>query len=152
STQTVLGDAWPLATDLPHGVAFHPRQPLAMMVQQAVYDALAGGHDPGVRAATMADRAVRVAIRAVQMVSIVCGMLFVGVACGLARTLARAVEEQGARIVHLATLVLCTQGFMVLFFGYVENYAVVALCIATFLWCGCLAWDGRLPLAVPLVV
>src|SRR5262249_12633800 len=84
SHQTVLGDAWPLATDLPHGVEFHPRQPLAMMVQQAVYDAQNGGQRltfPG--APTMADPAVHRAILSAQCVSVACGALFVALACAL---------------------------------------------------------------------
>jgi tetratricopeptide (TPR) repeat protein len=44
------------------------------------------------------------------------------------------------------TLVLLAQGYMILFFGYVENYSFYALAIGSYLWLSLEYVQGRLPL------
>ena len=143
SQQTVLGEAWPLVTDLPRGAGVHPRQPLAMLLQEGWYRATAGSFaEPG-------RDAVGVAMRSVASHSVACGVLFAVVAWHLARTMARDVASPRATAA-LVALLLLAQGYVVLFFGYLENYAVFALGLAVFLWCGVRAARGEWPLITVL--
>lgn len=158
SRQTVLGDALPLITDLPSGSAFHPREPLTMLVQSTVYEWFAGGTaQPGAQG-------VATATASVQAVSIACGFLFTFVAFDLVRSVfqpdtSAAVDKARERAaaagrnaaILLGTLVVLLQGYAVLFFGYVENYAIDALLIGVVLATGVRVLTGRLPLAVPLL-
>jgi tetratricopeptide (TPR) repeat protein len=158
SHQTVLGDALPLITDLPTGVTFHPREPLTMFIQSAVYGWFSGGAElPGAKG-------VATATQSAQTVSIVCGFLFVVVAFDLVRSIfqpltpaapmkkqRRASDANLNAVVLLGTLVLVLQGYALLFFGYLENYAIDALLIAVVLASGVRTLAVRLPLAVPLL-
>ena len=143
SQQTVLGDALPLITDLPRGVGIHPRQPLAMLLQEAWYRALAASF-----AAPGRDE-VAVASRTVAALSVACGALFIVVAWFLARSLVRDVKSPRATAA-LVALLLAVQGYALLFFGYLENYAVYTVGIALFLWCGVRAARCDWPLLAPL--
>lgn len=158
SHQTVLGDALPLITDLPAGATFHPREPLTMLVQSAVYGWFSGG------AALPAAEGVATATASAQTVSIACGFLFVFVAFDLARCIfqppvSAAADKARERMtatgrnaaILLGTLVVLLQGYAVLFFGYLENYAIDALLIGVVLASGVRVLAGHLPLAVPLL-
>ncbi len=161
SHQTVLGDALPLITDLPAGATFHPREPLTMLVQSTVYGWFSHGK------ALPTAEGVATATTSAQTVSIVCGALFILVAFDLVRSIfqpptpaaSTAPDKARQRLaasgrnatILLGTLALGLQGYALLFFGYLENYAVDALLIAVVLATGVRVLAGRLPLAVPLV-
>jgi tetratricopeptide (TPR) repeat protein len=140
SRQTVLGDAWPLVTELPHGVHFHPRQPLSMWLQQVFFRGLGGGAGNG-------SDPVAAAMRSVAVGGCVAGLLFVPVAWGLGSVLGTT-----RAVALLGCCLLLSQGYMLLFYGYLENYAFYALCIGLFVLCGLLTVRGRVPLLVPLAV
>jgi tetratricopeptide (TPR) repeat protein len=126
SRQTLLGDADPILMSLPAGAPVHPREPLAVWLQQSWYDLL----HPFVRPHVASDRAAAFTI--VGLESVVLGFCFVLVAFALARELSMRNPERRAASPLIAALLL-TQGYMVLFFGYVENYAIHALFIAMYL-------------------
>jgi tetratricopeptide (TPR) repeat protein len=144
SRQELLGDAVPLMIDLPTGKAFHPRQPLAMWLQQQCYHWFAG---TGADASLLETQAA--AARSVAIGSVIAGVMFVFVVAGTARLLARA---RGSRTVTwLVGAVVMTQGYAVLFFGYVENYTYQILAIGLYLLAA-LAWlERRLTLSVAAV-
>jgi len=137
SQQTVLGDAWPLMLDLPRGKDFHPRQPLTMFLQQALYGGVS---------AVLEGEPRELARRSVAIGSVLCGVGFVPVAWGLGRQLV--VRKEHA---PWASLALLTGGYVLLFFGYVENYAWPLLANAAFLWTGLLALRRGYPLAPAFV-
>ena len=146
---TLLGDSGPLSHNLPLGESTHPRQPLSLFIHHHLYLWTrswfeAPGRDPQ-----------SVASDTVAFGSAVAGALFVPVAFALARHLiARPAsdadpESSGATnftTVTLAALLLMTQGYMQLFFGYVENYTWFTLAMAAYLWAGMSFVAGRAPL------
>lgn len=163
SHQTVLGDGWPLLSDLVKGQQFHPRQPLTAWLQQRLLQgalALTG------RAPHEADPAL--AMLAVAAGSVACGVSFTLVASAwgrfsvrpraVARATApspanaapRAAPQEGT-IALLVTLVLLAQGYSVLFCGYIENYTFPALMLGVFLFLGAMLLADRVRLLLPLV-
>jgi tetratricopeptide (TPR) repeat protein len=144
---TLLGDSGPLSMNLPLGQRSHPRQPLSLALHHQVYEwtrSLFQG--PG--------RSPQdVAFDTVALGSVVAGALFVWVATALARELAVNPDEAASpagvsrgRVTALTTALLLTQGYMQLFFGYVENYTWFTLAFALFLWSGLAYLRGRSPL------
>jgi Flp pilus assembly protein TadD len=146
---TYLGDGTILVSSIADGETFHPRQPLTMLLQQTLYRSL--------RLLFGADSrpAERVAQDTVALGSVVAGIAFVIVVGLLARELMRmrapGGDEPGRSDVHtiLLALVLLMQGYVQLFFGYVENYAFYALGVATYLWVSLRFLRGLGPLIVP---
>jgi len=141
----LLGDGVPLVMDLPRGLVFHERLPLTMGLQQHLYRATGGwfaaeGMDPQ-----------HVAHLTVALGSVVAGALFVVTAVWLARFLV-APGQRDSSLPWWVTAVLLQQGYMLLFFGYVENYAPYAVCIALYLLCALAFLEDRLPLWVVAVV
>lgn len=79
------------------------------------------------------------------LVSVTAGGAFVFVSMQLARTLGHSLPERLA-----VPILLLTTGTIQLFFGYVENYTLIALGIAVFLWLGLKVLDGTAPLWVAI--
>ena len=75
------------------------------------------------------------------------GILYSALALPVARTLGQNAAE---RLVTLGFLL--TAGFLQLFFGYVETYAILPPVILLYLWTGSLVLQKRLPLWVSAVV
>ncbi|MFQ5600360.1 MAG: tetratricopeptide repeat protein [Candidatus Krumholzibacteriia bacterium] len=156
SEQTVLGDAAPLISNLPKGLNFHPRQPLTMSLQQFLYQRVGDLLESGAR------DDVAIAARSVALGSVASGILFVAVAYGLGWTFARCAGKQNeasraavhdARITALLVcLTLLFQGYALLFYGYLENYAFHTLFVALYLLCSLQYLRGRIPLVVPILV
>jgi tetratricopeptide (TPR) repeat protein len=133
---TLLGDGNALTIDLPQGQRFHPHQPLTFMVHQWFY---------GLTRGLFADAdPAEVARASVGLSSALCGALFVPVAWGLARELT---VERSA--VALTFVVMIAQGYVQLFFGYVENYTFNALVLALYLLTSLRFLRGAAPLALP---
>ena len=146
---TLLGDGRPLTHNLPLGQQFHPDEPLALYLHHAFYMLTRGlfaraGREPS-----------EVAHDTVGLSSALAGAVFVPIAWALARemSLARpaagepAGVERGTAI--LAFVALVSQGYIQLFFGYVENYTLYCLVVAAFSLAAWRALDGRAPLALP---
>jgi len=145
SRQTLLGDAYPLTIDLSEGKSFHPRQPLSMALQHFLYRVLKGWFEAdGLDASAVAHLTVATG-------SVVAGCLFVLVAVALGYALVRDAKRMRLSA-WLIALVLLTQGYAVLFFGYVENYTYYTLCVGLYLLVALLYLDGRMPLAVAAIV
>jgi tetratricopeptide (TPR) repeat protein len=148
---TLLGDGSPLSQDLPLGKRFHPYEPLTFLFHHWFYGLAQGLFSSGDRAAEDVARAT------VGLSSAIAGALFVPVAWGLARELSRTVEPDPAdapvatpdSVVALAFLVLLAQGYVQLFFGYVENYTLVALGLGAYFLASLRHLRGAAPLALP---
>lgn len=148
---TLLGDGGPLANDLPLGQRFHAREPLTYLIHHGFYELThrlfrSQGGD-----------AAEIARATVGLSSALAGALFVPVAWGLARELAGTVKPDPAdaavptarSIVALCFLVLLAQGYIQLFFGYVENYTFSALVLGIYLLTSLRYLRGANPLALP---
>ncbi len=150
---TLLGDSGPLSHNLPLGERSHPRQPLSLALHHQVFEWArrlfeAPGRSPQ-----------DVAYDTVALDSVVAGALFVPVTIALARELVRRSDGAeaeagvvGGTVTPAAAALLLTQGYMQLFFGYVENYTWFALAFALFLWAGLAYLRGRVPLVVASLV
>lgn len=151
SGQDLLGDAWPLVHGLPEGERFHPRQPLTAFLQQALFRGFAGFFAANGRSA------VDVAKHTVAVGSVASGALFAVAALGLGWLLATSSEggrrerPERATAVLLA-LILLSQGYAELFFGYLENYTFNALLIGIYLLAALFYLERRLPLAMVLFI
>jgi tetratricopeptide (TPR) repeat protein len=146
---TLLGDGNPLVHDLPAGQRFHPHEPITYLIHH-VFFRLAGGLFHGMSDPTEVARAT------VALSSALAGALFVPVAWGIATELTRffrgpsgeAAGDTGT-IMPLVFLVLLAQGYVQLFFGYVENYTFNALVQGVYLWTALRHLRGAAPLALP---
>lgn len=151
---TLLGDGHPLTRNLPLGQHFHPDEPLALELHHLFYALTRGlferpGRDPA-----------EVARDTVALSSALAGALFVPIAWALARELEgaaraagqaveRAVDgasERAGRGALLVFVALIAQGYIQLFFGYVENYTLYCLVIAAFALVAVRVLEGRSPL------
>jgi tetratricopeptide (TPR) repeat protein len=146
----LLGDGIPITNLLPETNELHPREPLASLLAQEFYRLLAPifAH-PGVPRRLVVQQAVGVG-------SAVAGVLFVPVALALARELVRSFParepESEQRLTVGLTLALSAQGYVQMFFGYVENYAYPVLVTALFVVASLRFLRGRGSLGVPLGV
>jgi tetratricopeptide (TPR) repeat protein len=149
------GDGRPLTRHVSAGDRFHPLEPLTQLAQSVVHTVLqplfrsVGGDD------------LEVARNAVALGSAISGALFIVVAWLLARAFFASRPGGGPRpaspaardaddgIVPLAFLVLVAQGYIQLFFGYVENYTFYALSLAVYLLTAHAFLARRTPLLVP---
>ncbi|MGH7741779.1 MAG: tetratricopeptide repeat protein, partial [Candidatus Eiseniibacteriota bacterium] len=150
---TLLGDGHPLTENLPLGQQFHPDEPLALFLHQQFYRLTRAlfAH-PGRALADIAHDTVGLS-------SALAGALFVPIAWRLSRSLAtgRATDEApprrgGSAPTALVFLALIAQGYLQLFFGYVENYTLSCLVIAAFALCSMLVIEGRAPLILPVAL
>jgi tetratricopeptide (TPR) repeat protein len=129
----ILGDAHTLAENLPRGQGFHPDSPLSMVFHQALYRAAGRlfrhGETPPVEVAT----------NTTALGSVLCGGVFALVAWALAGEMLSAREPDGTgeppdpALRRLLFLCLMTQGYVLLFCGYVELYSYAALALALYL-------------------
>ena len=152
---SMLGDGNALALNLPLGQSFHPQEPLSLLLHHWFYGLTRGLFEAGAR--DPAD----VARGTVGLSSAVAGALFVPVAWALAGELSRLVpavhRARGARapaaerpsLVPLLFLLLLAQGYVELFFGYVENYTFHALALGCYLLAALRFLSGRAPLLLP---
>ena len=119
----LLGDSVVLLQDLPKGTGFHPREPLTMWLHQKAYDYFS----------TLERFAGRpeseVAHLSTALESIFCGVIFLFVVWKLSRELMP--RSTGAHIT--CALLLLTQGFVLLFFGYPENYTYQTVALGLYL-------------------
>jgi len=135
---TFLGDATMLLVNVPRGESFHSREPLTAVLQQGIHRLFtplftAAGQD-----------ALSAVKNALALGSVLAGAVFVLVALGLARELARlrpAVQkadtpaDPGTGVMTaLLGLILLSQGYVLLFCGYVENYTFFAVSLGLYLW------------------
>ena len=149
---TMLGDGNALVRNIPAGQAFHVDEPLTIWLHHVFYvvagPLFAGGGRP----------AGEVAHATIGLSGALCGALFVAVAWALAGELARGAgaaagapaDARAARATQaLVFAVLIAQGYLQLFFGYVENYTFLALALAAYALAALRALAGRAPLLLP---
>ena len=148
SGNTYLGDGTDLINSIADGQTFHPREPLTMIVQQFLYRITGPLFDYG--------EADRVAWDAIALGSVVAGVLFAVVALMLSRELVRLrpreSEDPRTALAIVVALILCSQGYVQLFFGYIENYAFYTLGVAAYLWLSLRFVRGHGPLLLPVVM
>ncbi len=147
SREILLGDGIPLTANLPTETALHLREPLTSLVHQQVYR---------LAHAASAGRDVHAVARdAVASGSVAAGVLFVFVSFAIGAELLRLRpapfgEARAPGLAKWIGLLLCAQGFVQLFFGYVENYAYEALAVGIYLWLALRWLRGAAPLIAPL--
>lgn len=116
----LLGDGVPLTTFLPTDHAIHPREPLAMALQHVFFDLLHGVF-------AGAGSTTGVVQDCVAVGSVLAGLGFLALAPRLAAEIVRAfpavAPEDERTLTLLVAVLLCAQGYLQVFFGYVENYA-----------------------------
>ena len=123
----LLGDGLPLTARLPAGERFHDLEPLTALIQHGLYQA-ARTLEPAARPGYL------VAWDAVAAGSAIAGALFVPVAWAIAGEIVRdGAEARPFRRRALIFGLLLAQGYVQLFFGYVENYTWYALAAGLYL-------------------
>ena len=155
---SMLGDGNVLALNLTKGQSFHPQEPLTLLLHQWFYGLTRGLFEAGAR------EPADVARGTVGLGSALAGALFVPVAWGLARELSRLVPtgpgagrhrppaSSPTSVAPLVFLLILGQGYVQLFFGYVENYTFHTLAIGCYLWVALRFLAGRAPLILPAAV
>lgn len=144
----LLGDGIPITTLLPDVHEIHPREPGAMLLQHGFYRLLMPVFEhPGAPRAMVVQESVAVG-------SVLAGILFVVVARALAREMIRsfpAREPENEEWLSWAlTLALLSQGYVQMFFGYVENYAFPVVVAALYLMLALRFLRGTGSILVPL--
>jgi tetratricopeptide (TPR) repeat protein len=142
----LLGDGLPLTASVLGGTGFHPYEPVSAVLQLRIYEAL---HSLFARE----PQAWIAAWDALALGSCICGGLFAVVVWSLAAELTRDAGAGAAAPARwprlLAALVLLSQGYVQLFFGYVENYSLLTLALALYLLLALQHLRGGQPLAAP---
>jgi tetratricopeptide (TPR) repeat protein len=144
SSHILLGDGISITTSLAGDTSFHPFEPFSMRLEQMALAAFARlpGHAE--------IESFRESWRAVAIVSVAAGAVFLPVLWALASRLAdlapRAFARRRSLIVTLIFGTLAAQGYMQLFFGYVEIYALSMLGIALYLLAAMRFAQDRAPL------
>jgi tetratricopeptide (TPR) repeat protein len=138
---TLLGDGNVITAGLEDHVAFNPRQPLTAFLGQHLFRLLERTLDPGTPKHQVAQLAI-------SMWSALAGVLFVLAVGALARELVRGHRDSSQQAPESATTglvcaLLLTQGYMQLFFGYVEYYALYLAGVALYLWLAMRFLAGR---------
>ena len=119
------GDSLPLSILIPQGQRFHPDEPLSLFAHHLLYRIGAGRWSGA---------------EAVALGSVLAGAAFAGWAT---HWFARRPAGAGW---PLAVAVLLTQGFTQLFYGHVENYSYLAVCLLLFVTLGVDFLERRRPL------
>jgi Flp pilus assembly protein TadD len=147
---TLLGDAHPLTRNLPRGQRFHPDEPLTLLVHQWFYQLARPLF------ASQGSPPAEVARGTVALSSALCGALFIPVLWGIARDIAGSsagIDQSKGRtpapVVALLFLVMLAQGYVQLFFGYVENYTFFLLALGCYILAALRHLQGRAPLVLP---
>lgn len=141
-----LGDASSMVRDVPMGTDFNGNHPLTYVLQQTGYQFFAPWF--GIETNTPAPL---IAMLPMALVSCLLGAVFVFVAWGLAKTIAHGSSQPNHAVVFLLTATVLTQGYMQLFFGYVENYTFYAVALTTYLGLALAYLQNRIPLVAPLL-
>lgn len=146
-SHTYLGDGNVIVEEIYTSHLLLEREPLTSLLQYAVYGTTATWfHDANRSPDLNAQDALAVG-------SVLAGFFFLIVAAFLARELARLVkfeDDRHARLVAaLLSLVIVTQGYMQLFFGYVENYSFYTVGVLAYLWLALASLRGAAPLICP---
>jgi Flp pilus assembly protein TadD len=148
---TYLGDGSVLVQEVSSYHHLLPREPLTSLVQRGMY-AVAGSWfaAPGFPPESVAQNALAVS-------SVLAGCLFLTMAWLLAGELSRLATGGDDRVERtplkiLLWLLLITQGYVQLFFGYVENYSYQAVFTVLFLALSLRYLRGACPLLWPAMV
>lgn len=146
-SHTYLGDGNIIVEEIDHKREILEREPLTSVLQYAVYKTTKSWFDAP-------DRPIEFIARdALAPGSVASGFLFLIIAWQLAAEIARLRKTRDAHELVLITallwLVLLLQGYIQLFFGYIENYTFYAVGIALYLWLALRTLRGASPLILP---
>lgn len=147
-----LGDGLVLTRNLGVVDALHPREPLTSLIHGRFFEFTAGWF------AAPGRLPEEVASEAVAVTSVLAGLAFIAIAWGLAGEILRlrsAEEQPSIGLRATVAALIAAQGYVQLFFGYVENYTFLAVGIALFLFAALRWLRGAAPLwwsAVALVL
>ena len=123
-----LGDGYQITSKLVSGPTLvKPWDMATYSLQRAVYFAVGLDGNEG-------------ALVALQLVSIACGLFFVVMTGAAALYLYSTARDR-----WIFTLGVTTGGYMLLFFGYVENYPPLVLIVLAFVLCGVMTFQGIIP-------
>lgn len=145
---TLLGDGNVIVASLPQASPFHAHGPLSASIDYVVFHALQRFAPGGLSPSDLAERAVA-------LVSVLAGVLFVPCAWGLATELialtpgAQAARQARRAETWLLGGILLCQGYAQLFCGYVENYSFFLLAVGVYLWLSLRFLAGRSPFVLP---
>lgn len=141
----LLGDGLPLTASVLTGDPFNPLEPLSMVVQGHVYrmarSIFAWSTTPS----------YSVAWSALALGSALAGGIFAAVVWVLCRNLPSDLGAPGRWTVLLCWAFVMSQGYVQLFFGYVENYALYSVGLACYVLFAVRYLLGRGPLWAPAV-
>lgn len=146
-----LGDGFAIVGSIPQGSGFHPYEPLSIALLEFVYQTVGPLMESG-------GPSYAPAWRAAALASAFAGAAFVPILYGLSRELCCLGPLGSVRwansgvLVALVFLGLLAQGYVQLFFGYVEVYGLLTVGIAGYLWAALRNLRGALPLWVPSLV
>lgn len=152
---TMLGDGNALVRNVPAGQDFHVDEPLTLWLHR-FFHVTTGPLFTGRPTAEVAHATIGLS-------SALCGALFVPIAWALAGDLARgtAAASDGAggdgnstprATQALVFAALVSQGYVQLYFGYVENYTFLAAALAAYALAALRALAGRAPLVLPAAI
>ncbi|HXV12935.1 MAG TPA: tetratricopeptide repeat protein [Candidatus Krumholzibacteria bacterium] len=146
-SHTYLGDGNIIVEEIDTSRQLLEREPLSSLLQYAVYRTTKSWfHDP--------NRSIELnAQDALAPGSVLAGFFFLMVAWFLASELARLVktdEDRHTRVITaLVWLTVVAQGYVQLFFGYIENYSFYAVGVVAYLWLALRHLRGAAPLLFP---
>ena len=146
-SHTYLGDGNIIVEEIDHSQEILEREPLSSVLQYAVYNTTKPWFDGPNRPVEF------IARDALAPGSVASGLLFLIIAWPLAAEIARLRKARDERELRVTTalvwLVIFLQGYIQLFFGYIENYTFYAVGIALYLWLALRTLRGASPLIFP---
>jgi Flp pilus assembly protein TadD len=146
-SHTYLGDGNIIVEEIDTSQQLLEREPLSSLLQYAVYRTTKSWFYDSNRSIELN------AHDALAPGSVLAGFFFLIVAWLLANELARLVkvdQDRYTRVIGaLLWLTIAAQGYVQLFFGYVENYSFYAVGVVTYLWLAMRYLRGAAPLLYP---
>jgi tetratricopeptide (TPR) repeat protein len=146
-SHTYLGDGNVIVEEIYTSHLLLEREPLTSLLQYAVFGTTRAWFDDANLSPDLNAQA------ALAVGSVVAGFCFLIIAAFLGRELARLVkveDDRHARVIAaLLSFVVVTQGYMQLFFGYVENYSFYTVGVLAYLWLALAYLRGAAPLVCP---
>lgn len=144
----LLGDGLPLTASAMRGEGFHPLEPLAMQMQVAVASWM------GPVLSGEGARNFQSTWLALSLASAITGGIFTVVVSQVVRNFlddrkSGTTDSPDGQARGALTLLILSQGYILVFFGYVENYALATLGNAFYLWLAVRHLRGRAPLLAP---
>jgi tetratricopeptide (TPR) repeat protein len=143
---TLLGDGAVQLDSVVAGLRINPLEPLTSVIQYGLYRVfLTLPHPPD-----WTEK--QIAFEALACGSFAAGVAFVFTVRGLARELTAHASKMATGGGGWVALLLLAQGYVQIFFGYIENYAYVLVACAWYLYASLAYLRGRLTSMLPAIV